>query len=69
MAGLLVPPADEAALAEAIHALLADPARARWLGQAARQRVAERFTPEQQLHRLTALVEAGFGTPCETVHS
>ena len=69
MAGLLVPSVDEAALAEAIHALLAYPGPARWLGQAACQRVAERFTPERQLHRLTALMEAGFGTPCETVRS
>jgi glycosyltransferase involved in cell wall biosynthesis len=41
--GLLVPPRDPAALAEALHALLADPARARRLGDAGRARVAERF--------------------------
>jgi glycosyltransferase involved in cell wall biosynthesis len=65
--GLLVPPGDETALAEAIAALLADPARAARLGEAARERVAERFTPEAQLRRLSALVEEGFGAPCEAV--
>src|SRR5262249_3834736 len=42
--GLLVPPADPAALAAAVNALLADPARARALGQAGRRRVLDRFT-------------------------
>lgn len=65
--GLLVPPMDEEALAEAVHALLADPARGRRLAQAARQRVADRFTPKQQLHRLTALLEEGFGQACTAV--
>lgn len=37
--GLLVPPSDPAALAAAIDALVADPARARALGRAARARV------------------------------
>jgi glycosyltransferase involved in cell wall biosynthesis len=41
--GLLVPPRDPAALAAACAALLADPARARRLGEAGRARVAERF--------------------------
>lgn len=34
--GILVPPGDEKALAEVIRILLLDPARASWLGQAAR---------------------------------
>ncbi|MBZ5561105.1 MAG: glycosyltransferase family 4 protein [Acidobacteriia bacterium] len=67
VSGVLVPPADEAALAAALAALLSDPCRAAALGQAARQRVAEHFTPQQQVRRLTALVEAGFGTPCKEV--
>lgn len=39
--GLLVPPADPAALAAAVGGLLADPERARRLGDAARRRVEE----------------------------
>ena len=41
--GLLVPPRDPAALADACAALLGDPARARRLGEAGRARVEERF--------------------------
>ena len=42
--GLLVPPGDPAALAEAISTLLGDPARARRMGAAGRARVAGRFS-------------------------
>jgi glycosyltransferase involved in cell wall biosynthesis/LmbE family N-acetylglucosaminyl deacetylase len=42
--GLLVPPADTAALSAAIEALLADPALRRRMGEAGRVRVAGRFT-------------------------
>jgi len=62
--GLLVPPADEAALAVAIRALLDDPTRAAELGAAAQRRVRERFTPDEQLAKLAGLVEASFGPPC-----
>lgn len=62
--GLLVPPADESALATAIRALLDDPVRAEHLGTAAQRRVREGFTPEGQLARLAGLVEAAFGVPC-----
>jgi glycosyltransferase involved in cell wall biosynthesis len=65
--GLLVPPADEETLAAAIGALLRDRARAGRLGDAARRRVAERFTPERQISELTALIEAGFGGPCDAL--
>jgi len=41
--GLLVPPQDAGALAEAIAAVLADPLRARQMGSAGTLRVAERF--------------------------
>jgi sugar transferase (PEP-CTERM/EpsH1 system associated) len=41
--GLLVPPRDAAALAEAINALFADPERGRRLGQAGRARVENSF--------------------------
>lgn len=65
--GLLVPPADEAALAQALSKLLADPARAAQLGQAAQKDVEQRFRPEEQVRVLTALVEEGFGSVCEAV--
>ncbi|MBM4041488.1 MAG: glycosyltransferase family 4 protein [Planctomycetes bacterium] len=42
--GLLVPFGDTAALAEAVLALVNDPARAQRLGEAGRRRVAEHFT-------------------------
>jgi len=67
VSGLLVPPADEVALAQAIQSLLADPSRAARLGEAAIQRVAERFTLERQLNHLIALVEEGFDGPCKAV--
>jgi glycosyltransferase involved in cell wall biosynthesis len=54
--GVLVPPADIDALAAALAGLAGDPARAARLGQAARARVAELFTPERQFAALTAIV-------------
>lgn len=44
VSGCLVPPEDDEALVEAICGLLADPARARKLGESGRRRVYERFT-------------------------
>jgi glycosyltransferase involved in cell wall biosynthesis len=41
--GLLVPPADPGALAEAVRALFANPARLRGLGDAARRRIEAEF--------------------------
>lgn len=41
--GLLVPPADAAALAAALEALIRDPRRAQCMGRAARSRAEERF--------------------------
>ncbi len=46
-AGVLVPPRDEKALAEALRDLLGDPARRRALGAAARSRVEESFSLAQ----------------------
>lgn len=54
--GLLVPPGDDGALAEAIESLLDDPARARAMGLAGRQRVAERWRWEQVAERLERLL-------------
>jgi glycosyltransferase involved in cell wall biosynthesis len=59
--GLLVPPGDESALAEAISRLLAAPDQRRQLGMAARERVARHFSPETQIRALTALFEHGLG--------
>ncbi|MBC8165107.1 MAG: glycosyltransferase family 4 protein [Bryobacteraceae bacterium] len=58
--GLLVPPADEQALADAISCLLGNPDLSARLASAGRQRVAERFSPEQQLDTLTELVGSKF---------
>ena len=51
--GLLVPPNDAAALARALHELLDDPARARAMGKAARERAVTDFAPDRHLARLT----------------
>src|SRR5207244_7382908 len=42
--GVVVPPNDSAALGAAVESLLDDPARARRLGAAGRERVLQRFT-------------------------
>ena len=44
--GLLVPPGDPQALAQAIQKLIEDPQMARRLGDAARQAAFERFSEE-----------------------
>jgi glycosyltransferase involved in cell wall biosynthesis len=49
--GLLVPPGDAAALARAVGRLLADPAQARRLGEAARWRARERYGREAMVRR------------------
>jgi glycosyltransferase involved in cell wall biosynthesis len=53
--GLLVPPGDAPALAQAIHALLSDPERARSLGQAARRGAETHFSTQQQAAEYVAL--------------
>jgi alpha-maltose-1-phosphate synthase len=50
--GLLVPPGDPAALAEALAALLRDPARARAMGARGRERVQRRFLWSHVAERL-----------------
>lgn len=53
--GLLVPPGDPAALALAVRSLLADPARARRLGDAARRRVVSTHAPDAWARRMLTL--------------
>jgi len=55
--GLLVPPRDEKALAQAIIRLLKNPEEAQRFGQAARQRVKEHFSIERMVQEMEALYE------------
>jgi glycosyltransferase involved in cell wall biosynthesis len=56
--GLLLPAGDVRALADGLVALLADPARARALGDAGRERVLARFTWDRIADRLAAYYDA-----------
>jgi glycosyltransferase involved in cell wall biosynthesis len=56
--GLLVPPGDAAALADAIAALLARPERARTMGLRGRERARERFAIEAAVRRHQHLYES-----------
>ena len=58
--GLLVPPGDEQALTGALDYLLTNPALSARFGSAGRQRVAERFTQDQQLEAVTKIVGGCF---------
>jgi len=53
--GLVVPPGDVGALANALSRLLDDPTLRHRLGSAARQRVLDHFTTEQRVDKLEAL--------------
>ncbi len=55
--GLLVPPQDPTALAQALITLLNDHGRATQMGQAGRQRIADHFTIEQMVTQTEALYE------------
>jgi len=55
--GLLVPPCDSVALAEAIATILRDPGLRRTMGQAGRERVRRYFSLEQMIQRTQVLYE------------
>jgi glycosyltransferase involved in cell wall biosynthesis len=59
--GLLVPPGDVGALAEAMAWMAQNPERAKEMGQAGRLRVEERFLPRHHLAGLEALYEEVLG--------
>ena len=56
--GLLVPPGDVDAQAQAIVQLLADPDQARALGAAGKRRAAAKYSIEQQIKQLTELYDS-----------
>ncbi len=55
VSGLLVPPQDDRALAQAIESVMREPERRRILGEAGRARVEERFSARAMLDRLERL--------------
>ncbi len=56
--GLLVPPADPDALADALERLLRDPALRRQLGDAGRRRIVERFSLERMVAETSELLRS-----------
>jgi glycosyltransferase involved in cell wall biosynthesis len=56
--GVLVPPGDPGAMARAVSDLLLDPARARLLGNAARQSINKRFSMERMVSATEQLYQA-----------
>jgi len=60
--GLLVPPGDPVALADAVITLLRDPERRAAMSAASRQRHAERFTVERMVAETAAVYDAALGT-------
>jgi glycosyltransferase involved in cell wall biosynthesis len=61
--GLLVPPRDHAALADAIMSLIADKARLQTMGDAGFARVNEKFTVERMIAGTAAVYARVAGTP------
>jgi rhamnosyl/mannosyltransferase len=61
--GLVVPPADPAALAEALRSLLRDPVRRAALGRDARRRYEQRFRVEHMVAQYQRLYLEILGLP------
>jgi glycosyltransferase involved in cell wall biosynthesis len=59
--GILVPPADPGALADAIAAYLSDPGRSRAAGEAGERFARDRFRPAAGAHELVALLQRAAG--------
>jgi alpha-maltose-1-phosphate synthase len=59
--GVLVPPREPAALAEALIGVLSDPARAERMGQAGRRKVVEQLTWRAVAERMAPYLEAAVG--------
>ncbi len=55
VSGLLIPPRNTAALADALSSIVTGPALAKEMGQAARRRAVEKFSLSRQMDRLIAL--------------
>jgi glycosyltransferase involved in cell wall biosynthesis len=69
-AGILVPPGDSAALADAMQCLASDPARRKQMGQVARDRYLKLFAPDAVLSMLVSTYSRLTGsTECEAVSS
>jgi glycosyltransferase involved in cell wall biosynthesis len=66
--GLIVPPGDSDALANALHRLLQDPALGRRLGDAARARHAERFQVRNMVADYETLYDEILGNPPTGTH-
>jgi glycosyltransferase involved in cell wall biosynthesis len=61
--GILVPPSDPAALAQAIRTVLADPQLAARLGGAGRARVHEAFTTQAMVRGVEAVYDELLARP------
>jgi glycosyltransferase involved in cell wall biosynthesis len=59
--GFLVPPSDEVALAEALRALIDDPALRLRIGKAGRRRVLEHYDLDQNTTALAGVLRARVG--------
>jgi glycosyltransferase involved in cell wall biosynthesis len=61
--GLLIPPEDSSALSEAIYRLLSNPSQSKAMGIAGKALVAQHFTTEAMMNRITAAYRAILSNP------